>query len=203
MSFSRGWDNNTPPPTRDADELDSIVRELKVDIHERLTATIFDNLPNNNNEADITLKDIVTGQKNNKHMLIHGSAFTPDSNSQAYAVAATGITVTAIATAFRARLILPPTTTITRIMWLVTGADTNAITLALKALAFDVGLGQVTKNSLSSTIAAVNIKDSGVVSIVVEDDEMLFLEFDKSTGATFQIHGVDITYSSPDSRFTL
>src|SRR6266498_1975426 len=61
MAFTRGWNNATPPGTRAAKQIDDAIRELKVDLSERLLAKLFSALPNDTVEANLVVRPEILG----------------------------------------------------------------------------------------------------------------------------------------------
>ena len=209
MAFTRGWDNTTPPGTRDADEIDDIIRELKVDLYERLIAKIFNSLPNTTVEADLVVRPEILGNVVGKRMYIHGSAFQVDADEGVGEYSDDGLAVTPNHDPLRAPLILPPGAKVTRIQWLISSTASATCTLRLCHMDFTVGMAQTVDNDLSSGTTGARIVDSGDLTAtpIVIGNAVYFLRGDQSGSAglpsLFEIHGVLILYTVDDCRITL
>lgn len=203
MSYTRGWDQAAPAGTRVAGEIDECIRELRQDLYERLIDKLFVSLPNTTVEADIVIQDLVLGKETNKILLIHPSQFvTVPTSSAQFDYTDTGLIMGVTANAARADLGLPSGVTITRIRWIVTGGDTNIVTLDLRSVLFVTGLNTAVENAQTNNTAAITIKDSGTIAITLSNNKMYHLLVDKLAGTVFTLHGVEITYSCPDGRKT-
>lgn len=210
MAFTRGWNNATPAGTRLANEIDDAIRELKVDMSERLISKIFNSMPNTTVEADLVVKPEILGNKT-KRLLIHGNVFQADEGAAAD-YATDGFTTDQASAPVRGNVYLPPGVTITQIRWLISSTiGTPSVTISFKSMAFLVALTQTTHDTktmaLSTTPAfygngALAVPDQ----ITTDDNHCYYLEIDMagSSGLIgFIVHGVEITYTTPDCRSTL
>ena len=202
--FTRGWDNVIPSGNSDADTIDDLMREMKIDIYERFLM-IFDQLPNSTDDQLVNFRDHVVGRVPIKQLYIHGSEFvmTPDSSVNTHSYGDTGILTTSNGSAMRAPLKLPVGTTVRKIRWLITGGNVAAVALAIVSMPFDTSLAQTVEHTMDNTASAVAIKDSGAITMLIEPDTLYYLKASKSAGTpAHTIHGVEVSYECPDSRFT-
>jgi hypothetical protein len=79
------------------------------------------------------------------------------------------------------------------------------MTLRLRSLAFAVGLTEATLDTQTHALATTAIKDSGVISVAVENNKAYFLDANLAglITQTMTIHAVEITYSVPNCQVTL
>lgn len=206
MAYTRGWDNTTPPGTRDAAEIDDIIRELKVDISERLLAKFLTALPNTTVEADVVVKPEILGNVTGKKLLIHGSAFVNEDDSSKISYTDTGVLALGSAQPLRAPLPLPNGVTVTNIRWLLTNTNGATVTLSAESLEFAVGLTVASLDSVSTAVDGAQIKSNGsFVEFSIDSGFSYYLQADSGgSGLTsFTIHAVEITYDVPDCRNTI
>lgn len=206
MAFTRGWDNTTPPGTRDADEIDDIIRELKVDLYERFIAKLFSAMPNNTDEALTIVLPEIKGNVTGKKLIIHGSHFQYDSEDNWSYGNEEGVAGFVENGSARAPLWLPQGVTITKIRWLISTAGSATCTLRLGRTAFDTGLAVTDDLSeLTSGTTGARIVDSGTISVAIADGFAYWLAADQSGSGVslFKIHSVEITYDTPDCRNTI
>jgi len=206
MAFTRGWDDAAPPGTRNANEIDNAIRELRVDINERVASKLFTTpIPNTTVEADLVVRPEVLGNATKK-LLIHGVAFQIESTDDGN-YGDDGLSGLGVHEPFQAPLLLPPGVTITRIRWLVSlSGAAQTVTGTIKSMAFGAGHAAATLDTRNTSVnGADQILDSGAISLALDDTHCYFLVIDSGGGLTavFTIHGVEITYTNPDCRNTI
>lgn len=205
MVFSRGWDNTTPPGTRNANEIDDIIREFKVDLSERFLSKLLSALPNTTVESDVIVKPEILGN-GTKKMVIHGTAFTMESSDNG-SYLDSGESGLGTYGGFRAALQLPNGVSITQIRWLVTNNNAVTLTLDLRSLAFAVGLATAVLDHRTTIVVGTQIVDSGVLGAPIAIDSgtayHLFFDSNGALATSFILHAVEITYTTPDCRNTI
>lgn len=200
MTYSNNWSDTRPLGSAQAHTADDEIRDLRLDIHERM-----DELVEDWTADPVVAKQSAYGTKEGKTLIVHGSAFViepSEVNSFNYADSGTS-SVSNVAQPMRAWVPLPNGVTITKIEWLVTNGDTAAISLVFGSLEFVQALTVEVLSSLSTTESGVGIVDSGEIGLAVGADKCYFLKADKSGGAAFGINAVRITYDTPDARNTI
>jgi len=199
MPYTRSWSDATPAGTRAANQIDDAIREFKVDLHERMNSAFAVDWTTDPVVALPEVKGNVVG----KTLYVPGYAFQVDTGFTNTRYASTGFTLTVVDPAVFAPLFLPVGVTITKLRWRIVNGDANTVQMFLYSMPFTTGTSRTQENLINGNTAADTIYDSGVIAIVVGAGVMYNLAVDKSAGITAPIiHGVEITYTTPDCRNT-
>jgi hypothetical protein len=200
MAKTHPWVTTVPSGSEQASTADDHFRRLRLEIEERMNDIVEDW------SADPVVLS-PTGGLVGKVVNIHSSAFVCEPSEEATVeYGDTGVTVSNLVGPIRAGLVLPLGVTVRRMRWLITNGDTAAIAMKLGSVDFAVGAASGTIASMTTTDSGSQIVDSFTVapfSYTVDSGVILYLSADKGGGAEFIIHGVSLTYDTPDARNTL
>jgi len=199
MAFTRGWDNAAPPGTRNANEIDSAIQEVRQDLDERFAAKLFTTpMPNTTVEADVVVKPEILGNAT-KTLLIGPHILTNrqdehDTTHQEEYVQLDGTQ------AMQGSFSLPAGCTITGFEATINSVSGVLVTVELYSTGFLTG----TKASISiitRSLASIGqCSASGVLAFPVTADTLLFIRL---VGNGPRAYGFRVTYTVPNCSVTL
>jgi len=200
MAKTFEWSELVPLGSEQAATADDHFRRLRLEVRERMSDIVTDWT------ADpVVLNPSLIAPVNDKKLMIHGSAFVLEAAS-AHNYSDTGLVVPSGSGPARAAVILPAGVLLKRVMWLINNADTAALAVRLASMSFTFGAAVTDHSSMNTVLSGTQILDSealGPISMTISHDRCFFLSADKSGGAEFTIHGVELRYDTPDARNTL
>lgn len=196
MAYTNTWNTTSPAGSVAAKLIDDHIRQLRLDLQERMLALVV-----NMTDDPVIVLDAVRGVKTGKKLIISASEFYCEPETEV-TYAGLYADVNSAAGVLRAPFSLPSGVSIKKIRWLLDNNDTAVLTVTLKSSPFSVAAAVTTANTQTKATTGLEIKDSGAISIAVNGTDYYWLEADKSSGASFRLYAVEITYDTPDSRST-
>lgn len=196
MAYSHVWSDTVPTGSLPANQIDTAIQDLRLDLDERLVPLIF----NTPFTADpLVVNPALLGNVTAKHLYVGFDRFyatdADQSNADEYRFDTGG------GATYRATLDLPVGCTITRAK-LQYNSTGDSVTWKVYRVPFVVTIAVAADvfANIVATVNAIDISDSGVLNHPVDDAYIYRVKAVTVNNA--RIYGVEITYSTPDCRNT-
>lgn len=188
MAKSYEWTNDEPQPTGLVANGDDAIRRLRLEIQERMSDIA-------NWTADpVTLLDSIFAQTG-KILVVHGTAFKTNVDTASYDES--GISLVSGTSPLIAPISLPVGATVTGIRFLVTSGDAATLDVYFMGMNFDSPVSATTLAGFSTSTSGTQfVGQSSGAEIPIVGTRAYFARVIKSSGASFSVHGVEITYST-------
>lgn len=195
MAYSHVWSNTVPPGSLPANQIDTAIQDLRLDLDERLVPLIF-NTPFTSDP--LVVNPILIGNVTAKHLYIGHDQFTSDG---AFTFTDEYIFDVGGGETFIATLDLPVGCTITRAK-LQYNSTGDSVTWKVYRVPFVVTTAVAVDvfPNIVATVNAIDISDSGALSHPIDDAYIYKIKALTLNNA--RIYGAEITYSTPDCRNT-
>lgn len=207
MPFSNAWSSVIPAGPTSAKLIDDHIRQLRLDIEERMEAALIVDWAGD----PLVLKPELKGGQNGKQIVIHGSAFNFHGSGEVrtnyvYAKVDTGPLVCPV--------ILPKGSdagplVIKLVEFMVHNVDCDSITCELRRRSFANGETADQNQIICSVTELAGVQKIAAcpaisIGITLGDIQMYYLVIEAlgSATETFRVFGARITYDAPDSRAT-
>lgn len=207
MPFTNPWSSIIPAGATSAKLVDDHIRQLRLDIEERMEAALIVDWAGD----PLVLKPELKGGQNGKQLLIHGSAF----NFHGTGEVRTNYTFARVDTGpLVAPLIIPRGSdagplTLKLVEFMIQNVDCDNIVCELRRRPFANGEALDANEiicSVTELAGAIKIATCPAINIGVTlgDIKMYYLviEGNGSATETFRVFGARITYDAPDARAT-
>lgn len=204
MSYTNVWSDTIPPGSTAAKLIDDFMRQVRLDIHERMNTLVGDWT------ADpIKLLPANGGAVTGKNIFIHHSAFQNDSSNHDWTRVDVSLSSSVIGTVkFWAPVILPIGATITGVSFNITAGGLLGSSFKLRKFVFNnTAPGPPSSPPVASDIATGVVDNAAFkdyiinFTYVVQNNDVLFLEITMNTGCVF--YGAAITYNIDNVGQTL
>lgn len=196
MPFTNSWSDAIPLDTQLADLIGSDIRQLRQDIHERMTSVVVKDWTTD----PLVLQDSVSGLLTGGLKVIPFTAFI---NTLAGYDTAAGLVGGEVGAPIAAPLDIPAGCTITLIEWLTDILAATSVTCYLKRRPFASSPGAVGIIVNTPTIAAagINVVASTALAHLVDANYYYWLELDGAgtTGHVFRHYATRITFNRPST----
>lgn len=194
MSYTNTWSDTIPLGSEAASHIDDAIRQLRLDVHERMTDLVIDWT------ADPVVLQTAGASGDNSRYIPPTAFFSPENglatpNNFIVHQASDGI-VTAPLSAF-----LPFNATITRIKYWIDRGTTSVVTLSVRSIPFAAGSyvnTDVAATIMSTSTGGIQTLDTGVISVALNSSNMYDIGIIATGGATkfFSIYGVFIAFTT-------
>ena len=195
MPYTNAWSNVIPAGTILARQLDDHIRQVRLDVAERMADLVEDWTADPVVPKEIW-KGAVTGKK-----LIVPAAFGMIDTNAALDVIENGAGIQNSASQFVIPLPLPLGVTVTLVELLADRRSNASITWDLYVKSFS-GAAAVSQASVLHNIAGDVISATGVLALVTDADSWMYVLVNTS-GAAKDIYAARVTYNTPDARNTI
>lgn len=189
MAYTNTWDETAPLGTADADTIDDIIRQLKVDIRERMN-TLLDATGQWDDDPVVLAGQKRTGLK----LLIPGTAAQPISDDDDIS-RADGYFQSDNSATNTSQLPLPLRSDwkITKVEVLFDLSTDTSVTIALKKTTFTDAATTSEVDSVTVSATGINVQTvfSGAETV---SDNYLWLKFTGSDAGRYKVYAVQVTY---------
>lgn len=209
MAYTRVWVNNTPPGAQAANTADDELRNLRVDVEERMT-TLVTGWNTATPSDPIVAKPEILGNVNNKAQNLHHSSFEPslyfDISANSNSVIRTDLYVESVSgpPTLYAPLIVPVGCTITTVSFAINRNGGSNITASFVYNDFSAAPGTTVIGSVSTTANGIQIINIGAgLPHVVTGNRFYYLKVVMLSSISSRLYGAQVLYNTPDCRNTL
>src|SRR5690349_20727762 len=150
MAFTNAWSDVIPAGGTQAKLIDDHIRQLRLDLHERLNAVLTQDWT-----ADpLVLLDIISGKKNDKKLTLPYSAFVKEPLGKEIYYDADKLIVFTDSAPIKCPIVLPPGVTLKRVELMNDINDSGGVTMDIRKRPFAAG-APVDESTLIATVTNV------------------------------------------------
>lgn len=195
MPYTRAWNEATPAGTRAANQIDDAIRELKVDIRERMETTLVVDW-----DVDpVVAKPDISGAVTGKYLLFgpHGLQSQDDEDDTDYR---NNHVEMEIGKTLYMDLVVPIGITITEFAATVDRMAAGTVTVKLIRQEFSTGV-QTDIATVTRNVDSIGVTTSGVLAETTTNDRLYVVSFTSNNvilGSRF--YGCRIKYNTPNSQ---
>jgi hypothetical protein len=195
MAYTNAWSNVIPAGTVMSDLIDDHIRQLRLDIAERM-ASLVEDWTTDPVEPKAIWKGTVVGKK----LIIPASNIIMEHDA-GMSIVDSGAGVQPSTGRAVLPLLLPPGVTVTLVELLADRRGNAFITWHLYRKSFS-GAAAVSQADVIHNVAGDVISDTGVLAMVIDVDAYYYIDIEAS-GSAKDLYAACVTYDTPDSRNTI
>ena len=202
MSYTNVWSDTIPLDSELADQLCANIRQLRLDLDQRLTTGVFVNMT----DDPINIQPDLLGAGTGLVKIIPGYAFI-DSNSTSglpvntVVFGTNGIVPCSVPNGLIAPLTLPVGCEVTQIQWLVDIHTSTTVVMDWYSMLFQATPGAPTQQSstTASVSTGVNVWTSSGLSYTLLDTEYYYLTVGPTGSGSCNFYACAVTFNRPSS----
>ena len=215
--YTNPWSNTIPLGTDIANTIDDSIRQLRLDISDRMNSIVVDWA------ADpVVLQPQSGGPFNGKNIFVHHSLFQPISPlltwtvgvtptstnipqrvAESFSLGSGAATYNGANVKFWAPIILPVGATITGVVFNMTQGSGAALNMKLRKVVFNTAPTPPTSSDILATVTNTSVFAEYIINgtYVILNNDVLFLEVEMNTVSVF--YNAAITYNITDVTQTI